>query len=859
MPSEQVDPRMQWRYGCSFPGADYRLNPVAVESPQLVESIGTDGRVLGAIRPFPGMAGVDVHGIPTPAAGKTVTSVSNIILAQYVSIDKGLTGHSLRGIAFVADSQGGAGVGKGLYFSYYDTEEDASDVVELEDFDQWTDFKLTSLDAEQCDITCDGQYIYFSASADTTGYGNVAGKEPPYNKAYFWDYQVNDWDDYSAADFKVRGRLAGTWPPHLWMGTLPSDVSALSYDSVETSGDTDPTEQLEGLYTFGVVAVSRKHKLRSPMRIITFDTGDYGDPPYDTLIAYPRVGGLAHVSIGSEDRYQFYMSDYWSSMLRWGMPHIDGIAIYKTQGIDRGNQDYSGLTMDWGRLIAPLHLISPYYSAKDCPTDIGTVMNIILSWDENPDLVFPDPATAQQEAYDFFIDEFGAMPRLKRIASYDGLLVGVSDPVQPTDPDELTGGTLQRRERLVWSTATVDEPENFPFGNVRKLDEAAEKFLALETGGDYLFAVTTQGVVRMARSGSQVGINRLQFRGGGTSRHGQSAVGNTLYMVTKAGVKALDGNTGAVQDVAAMNRIILDDSEWGKTLHAVQVEYDASLGALIFLNTEEEEMFLLWESTGAVTKVVGIPYDFVVSGPDILDNGPQRAYFILSDGTVHCIDSGRENTYKTMSGITSGDVNVEVVSYTKSTGVMVLAAGTTLPPAAQIEGWRVYIIGDSSGVATSLSGEEWAIIESRDSNTQMTMTDDTRDQFTQDPAEGDLIAISPVVTRVTFPALWDRAGRPNPFVAKITKNVKAAFSDIGGAGLTAYGLARMGFRKGGVSVASEVKRMRSDPDNCTVYVNTRRTNLFPYLQWTTSNVDFELQAIEVSGVMSISEAQSRQG
>ena len=63
MPERPVDPNTNWLRKGRYPGADYTNDAVEVQEPFLVDSIGTDGRFTGSIRPFPGFADETVHGL----------------------------------------------------------------------------------------------------------------------------------------------------------------------------------------------------------------------------------------------------------------------------------------------------------------------------------------------------------------------------------------------------------------------------------------------------------------------------------------------------------------------------------------------------------------------------------------------------------------------------------------------------------------------------------------------------------------------------------------------------------------------------------------------------------------------------
>ena len=134
MPEPRDDPKKSWTYDLISPGANLQVERSKARLPGLVESVGTDGRSLGAVRTFPGFADTTVHNVPVSGTGRSVTwTLQNITLAKYASIAKGTSGARLRGIVLIADNQ--AGNKKAAYFAYYDSSTGTTDVKQItEDF-----------------------------------------------------------------------------------------------------------------------------------------------------------------------------------------------------------------------------------------------------------------------------------------------------------------------------------------------------------------------------------------------------------------------------------------------------------------------------------------------------------------------------------------------------------------------------------------------------------------------------------------------------------------------------------------------------------------------------------------------------
>jgi len=843
MPQREHDDTGVWTYPLLVPGMDAKVNPHSVTLPKLVEATGVDGRFMGAIRPFPGMADETIHGVPAPSAQTTITTIANIVLIKYVSVQKGNSADVFKGLAILGDNPGGTG--KSLYFSYRDSSDGATDVVELEDYDSFDDFKLTSYD--QFDITSLGRYIYVCISGDTTS--NVTqwdAKENPYNKAYFWDYKINTWDKFVTDSFEHR--FMGLQPRRTLGHPLNADNDGTFIGDSEDSFANEvygPTAHAtpKGDYTLGVELISRKHNLRSYLRIMTTTapgTGNTGLRYFIDEINLPidQAGATHQIKGNTHER---------TCIINWGIPHVDGFRFWK------GSQDTTGAPFDKYTPMGNLYLVSEYLEKAEYKTSsglfqlrfdndsiLGTVFNDFKApW-------FQDTGLLVQTQYAAFLDPFGPAPRFKRLQAYDGLLVGITDVEEPTTPDKDWNRSEQTPEAIAWSILTLDEPENFPPENQYRPDEAAERFFGLYPAGDHLFGVTNAGVYRTTRAGSTLTTNRLQFRLGGVSRFGCAGVGNSLFIVTSSGLKQIDGNTGAINSVTVLDRILLDDSEWAGSLGAIHVEFDAKLGALILLNTTKKEAYILWESTGAVTRLEDLPWTHLTSGPDVKTDGAVRAYWVTDTGLVHVIDGSREMAGRSMCGILSGEtVNGTFTAGTTTTNIADSAA--TFPTGCA--GFTMHILsGDLLG--------ESAIITSRDSAVQLTVP-----ALSGTPAVGDRYSIAPIVTRLVLPVIVGASGRPDPFTRKTTKTFMASFSDLGGhTGATdTNGKFRYGVKQMGTILGTVEADFNIVPDKTAAALNRHSTRLFPFLEFKAGNQDWELQAVVVKGILGSSEVQSRQG
>jgi len=943
MPERDTDNNRSWVIPTVYPGADYRLNQAAVSSPQLVEAIGTDGRFVGAIRPFPGFADDTVHKVPHPESGRTISSIANIFFVKYASIQKGLTSDKLSGIVLLGDNQEEPVTGKAIYFAYYDTSDDSYDVVMLEDFKDWDDFTLDTF--TEYDVTSHGQYIYFVASGDTTAVDdNYSTKEPPYNRAYFWDWKINSWDKYNSGFnvrmlgiasprflktpinlsrdvFRVGGIAAAitlgsttvtltTDAPDL-SGVVPGDYIYLHQgeDDLEVQISTvdnvtkvivlvgssgiwtsttaewriikeDGTESSDafvayvqtggpftmpkGNYTFGLELISRKHRLRSSLRMYTLFATEVANT-YIALRVYYL--GETYTSHGGDPSQHYdtrgggHTGEAGTAILHWGIPHTDGFRIWRSPGDGAeaagGREKYDP--------VGQLYLTDPYIEkvlradpASEYAQGSRMFIDHSTTRGASPRMGHRSPylwdgvtasnvekvgALQARPAYQPWDDSFGPAPRMKRLAAYSGLLLGITDIAVPTDFqnwDEVQ----DRPEELCWSHTGRSEPENFPVFNRYALDGAGETFLGLEPAGDHLFALTGGSVYKVLRSGSIISLNRVLSGVGVVNRFAAIGVGNTLFLVTKAGVKSIDGNSGAIKSISALDRIIINDGEWNDSLDAIHLEYDATIGALVFLNTTKHECIFLWESTGAITRLVDAPWSFLAAGPDVATSGAPRVYFVMDDGNIHTIDADREMGKRSMCG--TGAAETVNGTCTTASITQIIDSGATFP--ANCVGHKVYILnGTDEGVATTVTA--------RNSDTTLTVSG-----LTEATTTDTRYAVASIVTELVFPQLVGYRGEHDPFTRKIVKSISAAFSDLSGEtdpDSDDNAVLRFGVWRDGSRLVETEADLNILPDKCLAQVSCGDARVYPSLRFLSGNIDFELQALMVEGIISGNVAQSR--
>jgi hypothetical protein len=843
MATRQTDNEAKWFYSAQFPGMDMRMDENATDPRLLVDAVGIDGRFEGSLRVFPGFAGSDVHGIPSPTPGVTVIEeLHNIGLVKFVSIRKGTGPHTLSGLIFFADNT--AGTGKAIHFAYRDSETGTSDVITLEDTRNWADFRPTTF--EEYDLTYLGRYAYFVNSGNTTSLiSSFQNKEVPYNKAYFWDFKVTSWDGYEGG---FQQRLMGLLPQRA-LGTPVNELNSDDAFDLQTASEPDfdggAFEPFlpAGDYTGAIEIISKKHNLRSFFRIASEDVrSTHGQ----TLRwRFTRIKPVFQTAAANQLRGPSNSS--LTAAIHWGIAHADAVRLWRTPRDDSGVATVS-LYVPTSRFYKIRELELGRYDAAS-GIQLWTVLLVENEDLSNPVLqkigTTPDSGILAGEEYDPVYHEFGSAPRMKRLIGFDGILIGVTDAREPATVEQTWTKTERIPEAFCWSAIHLNEPENFQTLNFEELDDPSEKVLSLHAGASAAFGVSNMGIYRMVRAGTGLTITRVAYPNGGVSRFGQIAVGDTLYVVTRTGVKEIDGTTGEVRGVRLLNRLVYDDKRWADSLESVHVGYDGYAGALLFLNTTLHELVILWESTGAITRVIDCPWLHVASGPDVLTGGgSSRAYLVDSIGQVHTIDAAREAGKVTMFGADFDETVNGTITEASSTEIIDSAAAFT----SKARNFNVYILSGD------LEGEQATITDVPNATTL------TVSGLSGPLSIGDRYSVGPIIVSVRFPRLTGM-GADDPFVRKVTSSMSVSIMEPRGEVNTndVNAFIRLGLTDGTHERASGSVRVNTRPDQMNVRTNAGATRLFPFIESKGANMDYEIDALLVRGQLTASEAESRQG
>ena len=356
------------------------------------------------------------------------------------------------------------------------------------------------------------------------------------------------------------------------------------------------------------------------------------------------------------------------------------------------------------------------------------------------------------------------------------------------------------------------------------------QIIRFEHAGDMLYAFAEGAAYRVAKNGPQLMISKMQGGRSIVNRKACATLGRDIIGVTPLGVTIFDGESGSMNTVGALDRLIMED--WIDEWDDIFVVNDNILGCSYIVSPDDEQAALVWHVTGAITLLDDCRWAAGCSGPDPTTGGRSRAFFVTAAGLVTTVDEDRSETF-TMHGLdTSYTLNGTASAGGDTTHL--IDSGATFH--ADMVGTKVYIF-DSDGTYNS------TVISAVDvGNDKLTLTD------AQAAApDAKRYCIDPVPFRVR---LWGihPAGSPLAFGRRTSTGV-GVFS-AGHVGMTSNDNAfwRVGLCKNYEAAPTnelQVVAMDENPADQWVYSNVQGAALEPWVEQISSETDYRLLAVGV--------------
>lgn len=333
-----------------------------------------------------------------------------------------------------------------------------------------------------------------------------------------------------------------------------------------------------------------------------------------------------------------------------------------------------------------------------------------------------------------------APPEAGAVVNYQGTsLMGL-------DPADTLGG-----HGLTWTSVYEERPEDFSTLRVFRTkpgDGRVERFVE---SGDILYGFTPAVVYRIQKGGGRLTIGRLHYGRGLTGAAAVHEVGRDLLILTPLGLCVMDGESGNLRVISAVDRVL---KEWSPRVKpvlasgqtkgafegAVHSAYDSVIGCSFFgyvsearaqgTTNDTDDCIVVWHESWSVSLLADWPYIGATTGREIAsDVLSPRAFFVTSTGVVTQTKEtgpgtmiGMDETSKLWGGTAAAG---------SSTTRLIVSAGTV---SSQIIGGELYYLtGANAGVHRRISAVEVG-----------TGYVDTA-AFPNTPAAGDQYSISPVV------------------------------------------------------------------------------------------------------------------
>ena len=377
--------------------------------------------------------------------------------------------------------------------------------------------------------------------------------------------------------------------------------------------------------------------------------------------------------------------------------------------------------------------------------------------------------------------------------------------------------------------------EYFSTYNERRSPNDAGRPLRYIEAGDSLFALHENIVVHIFKSSD---VRPLQFTNlhrnrGLVGKGAAHAAGNTVFMVTPLGVVMLNGSDGSMGQVSAINRLIFDD--WADNLEDIESGYDSRMNCSFFLNPSAEEMVMIYHGTQSVSQMEGANFVGCTSGPDVLNNGKVRAYFITTTGLIVTPDYDMSGT-GTMWGLDSSyTVNGTVTAEGNNRNVI----DTNGTFHGDMVGAKVYMTsGDAAGESGTIGFTD---------GDGVTLVD--TESFSSSAKVGDTYSISPVPFKVRLWPLQDEDPRKmNKFKRWVVNAVTPKVRKLVGFTNNPCNFWRIGvYRNSGPTIESATVEVVVDtnPAEGAGRLNIDGVDIEPFIEQIASGVSFELTAAEV--------------
>ncbi|HPZ85784.1 MAG TPA: hypothetical protein PLR82_05430, partial [Bacillota bacterium] len=404
-------------------------------------------------------------------------------------------------------------------------------------------------------------------------------------------------------------------------------------------------------------------------------------------------------------------------------------------------------------------------------------------------------------------------------------------------PDPSAGS--EELSEVWWSRTDKMAPETFPADNVYRPPTLSDRIETFVKAGSALYGLAPSRAYRFARSGPSMAVHEVAVGYGIVGRYAACPVGTDVVYITPSGLVILNGTTGQVTTVGALDRVIQE--EWANDHASLSVGYDAKAGVLFVFNPVREEAMAIWSSTNCVSRLKDMNFKLMTVGPDPEEGGPDRAWFLSTTGVFFCMNTARDG-HQTMLPL-AGTCNGVVTASNAGDTTKLVSTSSYFEVPSDVQPY-VYILSGNS------AGQKRKLAATKHTPHELTLTSGVALE------PGDRFAISPIPFEVVGWPLGAQDDDPRtPRVLNLRRTLKSVGANVvlhGGETnpatnpnlkLTVQGFKRMDT----TPLVTQEIAMVEEPAACIGKALVSDYVVYPGIKVLSSNVDFTLVAMTAWG------------
>jgi len=283
---------------------------------------------------------------------------------------------------------------------------------------------------------------------------------------------------------------------------------------------------------------------------------------------------------------------------------------------------------------------------------------------------------------------------------------------------------------IVFSSMEQTSAEYFTTYNRRFGNEKEGEPLRCIATGDAMFLLCPAAIIHVYKTmtGKPLQFTRIHRQRGLAAKGGAHAVGNSVLLLSGLHLSLLNANDGSMGNISTLNRLL--EIDWVNDIADIESGYDSLMDASFFLNSNQNQMAIVWHSTQMCTILEGANFVSVSEGLDITTGKKVRAYFITSKGVILSPDYA-----------SAGSGTMLDVADTYTLNGTATSTGTTLTDTTAT--FDSGLVGAMVYMASGLNAGDGREISSVSGTTLTFLTN-----FDHTITRGDRYAVSPVPVKI---------------------------------------------------------------------------------------------------------------